>query len=300
MVAEFERKPFRGWPVLFILLAFSIANICALVWTIHRAVMLQSVATGWGLAWPIIAAALCLAILVFLWFGLFELEPNEAAVLVLFGAYKGTVSDAGFHYANPLYIKKKISLRARNLNGAKLKVNDQRGNPIEIAIVVVWRVEDTVKAVFEVDNYQDYVTVQSESAVRHLASAYPYDTSDEQKVSLRGNMDDIARTLRTELQGRLANAGVVVEEAWLSHLAYAPEIAGAMLRRQQAEAVVAARTRIVEGAVGMVQLALEHIERDGIVELDSERKASMVSNLLVVLCSEQGAHPVVNTGTLYS
>jgi regulator of protease activity HflC (stomatin/prohibitin superfamily) len=255
---------------------------------------------SWGTLTPIVAWALGIGLVGFLLAGFFTLEPNRAAVLLLFGAYKGTIREAGFHWANPLYRKTKVSLRTRNFNTETLKVNDNRGNPIEIAAIVVWRVEETAQAAFDVDDYQDYVTVQSESAVRHLASEYPYDTTEGEETSLRGSMEEVARDLLTELQERLGKAGVIVEETRLSHLAYAPEIAGAMLRRQQAEAIVAARRRIVEGAVGMVELALEQLEEKGTVELDDERKASMVSNLLVVLCGDHNVQPVVNTGTLYS
>ncbi len=232
--------------------------------------------------------------------GFFILRPNEAAVLLLFGKYVGTVKTEGFRWANPFYKKEKISLRLRNLNGERLKVNDLAGNPIEIAAVVVWKVEDSFEACFGVDYYPDYVSTQSESAIRHVASAYPYDTwEDESALSLRGNIDEVSKSLEEELQERLSKAGVRVLEARLSHLAYSPEIAEAMLRRQQAGAVIAARQKIVEGAVGMVRMALEHLSEENIVELDDERKAAMVSNLLVVLCSESHAQPVVNTGTLY-
>jgi regulator of protease activity HflC (stomatin/prohibitin superfamily) len=250
----------------------------------------------WGLA----GCVLMLGVLITLWEGFFTLQPNEAAVLLLFGAYKGTVRSAGFHWANPFYHKTKISLRIRNFNTEKLKVNDQRGNPTEIAAVVVWRVQNTAQATFEVDDYKNYVHIQSEAALRHLASRYPYDTQVDGELSLRGAMDEVSRALQQELQERLGKAGVIVEEARLSHLAYAPEIAGAMLRRQQAEAIVAARFRIVEGAVGMVEIALERLQEKKTIQLDDERKAAMVSNLLVVLCGEQAAQPVVNAGTLYS
>lgn len=230
--------------------------------------------------------------------GFFIVQPNEAAVVLLFGDYKGTTRRTGFHFANPFFKKEKISLRARNLNGERLKVNDKSGNPVEIAIVVVWRVVNTAHALFEVDHYGDYVHVQSESAVRHLASAYCYDGEDEE-ISLRGATDDVNERLQTELQERLERAGVEVIEARISHLAYAPEIAGAMLQRQQATAVVAARQKIVEGAVGMVEMALEELNAKNMVELSEDKKATMVSNLLVVLCSEHAAQPVVNTGTLY-
>ena len=235
---------------------------------------------------------------IFLAAGLFVVNPNQAVALLLFGNYHGTTRQMGLRFANPFFTKLRISLKARNLNGERLKVNDLSGNPIEIAAVVVWRVEDTAEALFEVDNFEAYVKIQSESAVRHLASAYPYDAGDDEK-SLRGATDDISQHLQRELQERLGKAGVEVMEARLAHLAYAPEIAQAMLQRQQASAVVAARKKIVEGAVGMVEMALEELGKRGLVQLDDERKASMVSNLLVVLCSEHSAQPVVNTGTLY-
>jgi regulator of protease activity HflC (stomatin/prohibitin superfamily) len=246
-----------------------------------------------------IAAALIFVFAIFLCAGFFTLQPNQAAVLILFGAYKGSVRDSGFFWTNPLNRKVKISLRTRNFNGDKLKVNDKRGNPIEIAAVVVWRVEDTAQASFDVDDYEQYVTVQSESALRHLASGYAYDGGDDDEITLRASADAVAGALQVELQERLNKAGVRVLEARLTHLAYAPEIAQAMLRRQQAEAIIAARQKIVHGAVGMVEMALQELEAKGVVELDPERKASMVSNLLVVLCGESEVHPVVNTGTLY-
>lgn len=232
--------------------------------------------------------------------GFFTLQPNTAAVLILFGSYKGTVRDSGFFWTNPFNKKLKVSLRSRNLNGDKLKVNDKRGNPIEIAAVVVWRVRDTAEAVFDVDEYEHYVSVQSESAVRHLASGYAYDDGESNEMTLRASSDSVAEALKVELQERLGKAGVEVEEARLSHLAYAPEIAQVMLRRQQAEAVIAARTKIVHGAVSMVEMALSELKSKGVVDLDPERKAAMVSNLLVVLCGEAEVHPVVNTGTLYN
>ncbi len=233
--------------------------------------------------------------------GFFTIQPNEAMVLILFGKYVGTVKNAGWHWANPFYTKKKISLRSRNINGEKIKVNDEMGNPIEIAAVIVWRVENTAEAVFDVDNYVDYVSVQSESALRHLAGLYPYDnTEDNHTISLRGSADEVSEALKDELQQRLGKAGVIVEEARLSHLAYAPEIAAAMLQRQQAAAIIAARQKIVEGAVGMVQMALNKLNESSIVELDEEKKAAMVSNLLVVLCGEKSTQPVINTGTLHN
>lgn len=268
--------------------------------------------------------------------GFFTLQPNEARVLVLFGKYKGSVRSSGFHWGNPFYSnggkpgqramsfrlklqaiaekrapaesplmlkqgwRNKISLRARNLNSDKLKVNDKRGNPVEIAAVIVWRVQDTAQAMFDVDDYETYVRIQSESAVRHVASAYAYDHGEENEVTLRSGVDEVSQALQKELQARLDKAGVLVEEARLTHLAYAPEIAQAMLRRQQAEAVIAARQKIVHGAVSMVDMALKELAEKQVVSLDDERKASMVSNLMVVLCGEAEVHPVVNTGTLYA
>ncbi len=231
--------------------------------------------------------------------GFFIVNPNEAKVLQLFGSYVGTVRKPGLHWANPLYSKKRISLRVRNFESQRLKVNDKEGNPIEIAAVVVWRVIDTAEASFEVDNYENYVHIQSEAAVRNLATSYPYDSHDDQVMSLRGQTATIAEHMKTEIQERLAKAGVEVIEARISHLAYAPEIAGAMLQRQQAGAIIAARQRIVEGAVGMVEMALDMLSAKEIVRLDEERRAAMVSNLLVVLCGERGAQPVLNAGTLY-
>lgn len=245
------------------------------------------------------------SVLFVIWFfiltGFFTLQPNTAAAIILFGEYKGTVKKQGWHWANPFYTKKKISLRSRNLNGEKLKVNDEMGNPIEIAAVVVWKINNTAEALFDVDNYVEYVKTQSESAIRHIAGLYPYDASEEDgKLSLRGCADEVSEALKGELQERLSKAGVVVEEARISHLAYAPEIAAAMLQRQQASAIIAARQKIVEGAVGMVQMALNKLSNDGIVELDEERKAAMVSNLLVVLCGERSTQPVINAGTLHN
>ena len=238
-------------------------------------------------------AALCAA-------GLFTVQPNQAVVLILFGSYAGTVRDSGWWWTNPFNTRKKVSLRVRSLNGHMIKVNDHAGNPDEIAAVVVWRVMDTAQAVFDVESFEDFVTVQSETAVRHLASAYPYDDPDHDAVSLRGSTDKVSEALRAELQERLRPAGVEIIEARLSHLAYAPEIAGAMLQRQQAAAIIAARQRIVDGAVGMVEMALARLSANNVVELDEERKAAMVSNLLVVLCGERAATPVLNTGTLHT
>lgn len=232
--------------------------------------------------------------------GHFTLQPNEARVLILFGEYRGTVRESGFYWTNPFMSKLRISLRSRNMETQRLKVNDKQGNPIEIGAVVVWQVADTAQAVFDVDKYEDYVKIQSESALRHLANSYAYDHGEEGEITLRSSMDDISHALQRELQERLQKAGVIVTEARLTHLAYAPEIAGAMLRRQQAEAIIAARQKIVHGAVSMVQMALDELAAKQVVDLDNERKASMVSNLLVVLCGESEATPVINTGTLYT
>ena len=231
--------------------------------------------------------------------GVFVVNPNEGRVLQFFGRYVGTARDQGLRWANPLYTKRRISLRVRNFETERSKVNDTDGNPIEMAAVVVWRVVDTAEATFEVDDYVNYVHVQSESAVRNLATRYPYDTEEEGQISLRGNTEEIAGQLQTEIQGRLHKAGVEVLEARITHLAYAPEIASAMLQRQQAGAIIAARSRIVEGAVSMVEMALESLSSRQIIELDEERKAAMVSNLLVVLCGDKATQPVVNTGTLH-
>jgi regulator of protease activity HflC (stomatin/prohibitin superfamily) len=240
---------------------------------------------------------------IFILVGCFIVNPNEAKVMVLFGNYAGTVRKSGFFWANPFMTKRKLSLRARNLSGQKLKVNDKLGNPIEIAAVVVWQVDETFKAAFEVDNYEQYVIIQSEAAVRHLAQSYPYDSFEDagaaEVMTLRASTDKMSDFLVAELQNRLARAGVKIVEARLSHLAYAPEIAEAMLRRQQASAVVAARTQIVYGAVSMVEMALKQLSEKHLVDLDEERRAAMVSNLLVVLCSESAASPVINAGTLY-
>ncbi len=232
--------------------------------------------------------------------GYFILQPNKACLLIFFGKYKGTVRSSGFYWTNPLYSQRKVSLRSYNFNSDKLKVNDKRGNPIEIAAVVVWKAQDTAKTSFEVVDYLNYVNVQSESAVRHLASSFPYDHGEENETTLRGGGEEISQALKEELQKRLDKAGVVIEEARLTHLAYAPEIAQTMLRRQQAEAVIAARRIIAQGAVSIVEMALHELSQKQIVQLDEERKAAMVSNLLVVLCGESQATPVVNTGTLYT
>lgn len=248
--------------------------------------------------WLVFFGVLMFVVSVFVSVGFFVVNPNEAAVLLLFGNYKGSLKTNGFWWTNPFTRKVKISLRARNFNSEKLKVNDLNGNPIEIAAVVVWHVDNTAQATFDVDDYVHYVETQSESAVRKLATEYPYDAG-ENELSLRRGTDEVNHRLQDELQDRLDRAGVVVTEARLTHLAYAPEIAADMLRRQQASAVVAARQTIVEGAVGMVETALAELAKLDVVDLDEERKAAMVTNLLVVLCSESAAQPVLNTGTLY-
>jgi len=248
------------------------------------------------------------AVLVAVWClgGLYMLQPNQAALLLLFGSYRGTDRERGLRWANPFYMKTKISVRAHNFNSEKLKVNDLRGNPIEIAATIVWKVDDTARASYDVENYEAYVLTQAESALRHLALSYAYDNLEEPgattqtEVTLRSGTEEVSAALRAELQQRFAQAGIVVVDAKLTHLAYAPEIAGTMLRRQQAEAVIAARTKIVAGAVGMVEMALKGLAERGLVALDDERRAAMVSNLLVVLCSDHDATPVVNTGTLYN
>ncbi len=244
-------------------------------------------------------ALLPIPVILFLFAGFFAVNPNEGRVLQLFGRYVGTVKRQGLRWANPLYTKRRISLRVRNFETERSKVNDTDGNPVEMAAVVVWKVIDTAEASFEVDDCVHYVHVQSESAVRNLATQYPYDTDQEGQISLRGDTEEIAVQLKSEIQGRLHKAGVEVIEARITHLAYAPEIASAMLQRQQAGAIIAARSQIVEGAVSMVQMALENLSTRNVVELDEERKAAMVSNLLVVLCGDKGTQPVLNAGNLY-
>ncbi|WP_372627595.1 SPFH domain-containing protein [Arsukibacterium sp.] len=233
------------------------------------------------------------------WFGFYMVHPNQSAVLQLFGRYVGTDLNNGLRWSNPLYSKQKVSLRVRNFESSKMKVNDSAGNPVEIAAVVVWKVVDSAEAVFEVDNYENFVSIQSESAIRHLASSYAYDAGNDEDISLRSSTDDITELLKNEIQARLNKAGVQVLESRISHLAYAQEIASAMLQRQQAAAIVAARRQIVEGAVGMVESALEQLSARNVVELDDERKAAMVGNLLVVLCGDHHVQPVLNTGSLY-
>ena len=286
---EIERKTVSGWFMLVLLIGVGVA----------LGLWFRELVTGHFVTAEVIAWALALGVWATLLAGFFTLQPNMAAVLVLFGKYSGSVKTSGFHWANPFFHKTRISLRARNLNNEKVKVNDSRGNPIEIAAVIVWRVVDSAQAMFDVDEFVHYVTVQSESALRHLASNYPYDTTEEGQLSLRGSMDEVSASLTKELQERVGKAGVRIDEARLSHLAYAPEIASAMLQRQQAEAIVAARSRIVDGAVGMVEMALARLDQHKTIQLDGEKRAAMVSNLLVVLCGDRAAQPVVNTGTLY-
>jgi len=247
-----------------------------------------------------IAAFLGSAAVLVCWAGLFMVHPNEAKVLQLFGKYVGTVHESGLKWANPFYQKSAVSTRVRNFESGQLKVNDSQGSPIEIAAVVVWKVFDTAEAMFEVDDYEQFVQIQSESALRNLSTTFPYEPHEGEGTALRSHPTEIARALRDEIQDRLEQAGVTVIEARISHLAYAPEIANAMLRRQQASAIIAARTQIVRGAVSMVEMALEELREHSVVELDEERKAAMVSNLLVVLCGEENAKPIVNTGTLYT
>jgi regulator of protease activity HflC (stomatin/prohibitin superfamily) len=323
----------NGWTALVLVLAFILADIALFVWSIADGVQ----AVGHPHVLPFVASLLAIPVWIILLTGFFTLQPNEARVLVLFGAYEGTVRESGFHWGNPFYSngsgsasaattateghghssgaaiaaqaaaansrrssrRNRISLRARTLNGERLKVNDKGGNPIEIAAVVIWRVQDTAQAMFDVDDYEQYVETQSESALRHIASHYGYDHGEEDEITLRSNVEEVSAALRTELHERLAKAGVVVEEARLTHLAYAPEIAQAMLRRQQAEAVIAARQKIVHGAVSMVDMALKELAEKHVVSLDDERKAAMVSNLMVVLCGDSEVRPVVNAGTLY-
>src|SRR5687768_9050820 len=289
MTKETQAHPLPGMVGLFIVLALLALSI----WFVMPASGIQPV----GLRIALITLGVTLAAVSLN--GFFTVQPNQAEVIILLGKYVGSVHQDGWWWTNPIAAKKKISMRVRSLNGEKLKVNDKEGNPVEIAAVVVWRVRDSARAVFDVDTYEQFVAVQSETAVRHLASQYPYDSHDDITLSLRGNMDEISETLRVELQTRLDKAGVEILESRLSHLAYGPEIAGAMLRRQQAGAVVAARTRIVDGAVGMIEMALERLSAKNIVHLDDEKKAAMVSNLLVVLCSEQPTSPVINAGTLH-
>lgn len=295
MYKEISKTQFNGWTILFSNILFFLISTAVFIYGIT---LLSKGLTfgGYFLAFGIIL--LLLSILIFA--GFFTVEPNEAVVLIFFGKYIGTEKTMGFRWANPFYTKKKISLRVRNFDSEKLKVNDQKGNPIEISAVVVWKVSDTAEANFEVDDYLNYVHVQSESAIRHLATSYPYDNSEEEnELSLRSSIDIVSEHLQKEIHERVRAAGVTVLEARINHLAYSPEIAQAMLQRQQAEAIIAARKKIVEGAVSMVEMALERLKNQGVIDLDEERKANMVSNLMVVLCSDRATQPVINAGSLY-
>ena len=293
MLRERVRNGISGIPVLL----GAIGLVGLAVWTFVQFV--RAANDGRVNPWVMVAVVVMVALDVLLALGFFMVAPNQARVLQLFGDYVGTAKKPGLRWANPFYQLRRISLRVRNFESSHLKVNDQEGNPIEIAAVVVWRVVDTAEATFEVDDYENYVRVQSEAALRNAATSYPYDSHQDGVVSLRGSTGAVAEHLQREVQERLQKAGVEVIEARISHLAYAPEIAAAMLQRQQAGAIIAARQRIVEGAVGMVEMALEMLSHKEIVHLDEERKAAMVSNLLVVLCGERGAQPILNTGTIY-
>ena len=298
MIREREVRSLPGIPVLLVLIAVIVAAIYGFVDGVREADRAVGDVPG-PVVIQIVGSVLLFLTSIFLLAGLFVVNPNEARVLQLFGDYVGSTKNAGLRWANPFYTKKRVSQRVRNFESGRLKVNDNEGNPIEIASVVVWRVVDTAEAIFEVDDYNNYVKVQTESALRNLATSYPYDSHDDAVVSLRGATQVVADHLQKEIQDRLQKAGVDVIEARISHLAYAPEIAQAMLQRQQAGAIIAARQRIVEGAVGMVEMALEMLSRREIVTLDNERKAAMVSNLLVVLCGERSTQPIINTGTIY-
>jgi regulator of protease activity HflC (stomatin/prohibitin superfamily) len=322
-------RAISGWAMLPITIILCLGSIALFIYSLVAGMN----ELGHPYWWLLLTSVVVEITTIILFRGFFALQPNEARVLVLFGAYKGTVRDPGFHWANPFYSRGpgqmaalaanieakeqagksasvmalrqsvrhfKISVRARNFNSDRLKVNDKRGNPIEIAAVIVWRVEDTAQAMFDVEDYENYVRVQSESALRHLASSYAYDHGEEHEITLRSGVEEVSQALRQELQVRLDKAGVRIEESRLTHLAYAPEIAQAMLRRQQAEAVIAARQKIVQGAVSMVDMALKDLAAKQVLNLDDERRAAMVSNLMVVLCGETEVRPVINTGTLYT
>jgi regulator of protease activity HflC (stomatin/prohibitin superfamily) len=287
MIQEKAKAALSGWLALAVLLPLLGGSAYFMVKALERDLW-----SGLGWMLLVVTAAVCLG-------GLFVVHPNQGVVLQLFGAYAYTAKNPGLRWANPFYSKRRVSLRVRNFESEKLKVNDADGNPVEIAAVVVWKVVDTAEACFEVDDFEHYVRVQSEAAVRNLATRYPYDAHDESQISLRSSAVSVSDDLKSEIHARLSKAGVRVLEARLSHLAYAPEIAAAMLQRQQASAIIAARQKIVEGAVGMVEMALARLKHQNVVELDEERKAAMVSNLLVVLCGERAAQPVLNTGSLY-
>ncbi len=286
---EIEKKSLPGIPIL-------ILGIVILIVALFVAVYMSAIDFGVGVL-LVIVPAIILSLFIFL--GLYMVEPNQSAVLSLFGKYVGTVRQQGLRYNNPFFMKKKISLRVRNFESGQLKVNDSYGSPIEIAAIVVWQVQDSAEAVFNVDDYESFVEIQSEAAIRSMASTYPYDPHKEGEVSLRANPQEVSERMKSEIMDRLAQAGINVIEARISHLAYSPEIAQAMLQRQQAGAIIAARKLIVEGAVSMVESAIDGLREKGVVELDEERKAAMVSNLLVVLCSDNSTQPVVNTGSIY-
>jgi regulator of protease activity HflC (stomatin/prohibitin superfamily) len=288
MIKEIERKYASGYLAIVLLPLLLIADI----WVFVTALQTQSIVMGVLSILTAIVLLVCVA-------GFFMVHPNQARVLTLFGTYVGSARETGLRWANPFYAKQAVSLRIRNFDCDSLKVNDSSGNPIEIAAVVVWKVVDSAEAVFEVDDYISFVEIQSEAALRNLATSYPYEAHDGE-VALRSNPQEIAEQLKIEVQDRLDKAGVKVIEARISHLAYAPEIASAMLKRQQAQAIVAARRQIVDGAVGMVKMALDELKKQDVIELDDEKKAAMVSNLLVVLCGEENAQPVLNTGSLYN
>ena len=294
---EIRTRTINGWVMLMVLFGLIAFTIMLVVLFIQDAIRMaeHDIPNFWLLG----GAVLMVVANVVMMCGFFTLQPNECRALILFGNYVGTERTSGFHWTNPFNTKTKLSLRARNFNTPKLKVNDKRGNPIEIGAVVVWLVSDSAQALFDVENYEEFVSVQSESALRLLASKYAYDDGEEGETTLRSGLDEISHALQNELQIRLAIVGVAVEETRLAHLAYAPEIAQAMLRRQQAESVIAARQKIVHGAVSMVEMALHELSERKVVVLDDDRRAAMVSNLLVVLCSESEAQPVVNAGTLY-
>jgi len=289
MIRENVKTPSSGYLMLVVL---AVAQI-GFGYAIFRALVVFNIPAVIGFVLASVVVAIC-------WAGLFMVHPNEAKVLQLFGKYVGTTHEPGLKWANPFYAKTAVSTRVRNFESGKLKVNDSRGSPIEIAAVVVWKVFDTAEALFEVDDYDEFVQIQSESALRNLSTTYPYEPHEGEGTALRSHPAEIAQALREEIQDRLEQAGVTVIEARISHLAYSPEIANAMLRRQQASAIIAARKQLVRGAVGMVEMALDELKNGGVVELDEERKAAMVSNLLVVLCGEESAQPVVNTGSLYT
>ncbi|MBA2239276.1 MAG: SPFH domain-containing protein [Lysobacter sp.] len=286
-----KENPTRSLPGILTLLGL-LAVVLLAIWLFVVGARAQE--TTW-----VISAVLLGALAMFAMIGLYMVEPNQAAVLSLFGKYVGTVKDNGLRWNNPFFTKRKVSLRVRNFESGKLKVNELDGSPIEIAAVIVWKVVDSAEAVFNVDDYESFVHIQSEAALRAMATSYPYDSHEDGQISLRSHAAEISAHLKVQLDERLSTAGVDVLDARISHLAYAPEIAHAMLQRQQANAVIAARTRIVAGAVGMVEMALEELQKNGVVQLDEERKAAMVSNLLVVLCSDRSTQPIVNAGSLY-